>query len=214
MWGAALCLSHVHCPHPREFPQTQSLPFFFFPFLCSFAACSDYSFTGGEVVSTVSALLPPLSFHIQDVSFRKHKLIPPIWPAVCFSCRFSEQTHTYFLYRRRWNWEETTLGQTNRNSSVFVPEWRECSGNKIIIIKKLHFVILWIQINCIWFSAVTVRDKRHCSERFVWSLTAARGCSRPFRGRLHIYTGSPVLGKPRTTPPPTDGSNRHYYCIR
>lgn len=36
----------------------------------------------------------------------------------------------------------------------------------------------------------------------------------PFRGRLQIYTGSPMLGKPPTKPPPTAVNNRHYYRIR
>lgn len=36
----------------------------------------------------------------------------------------------------------------------------------------------------------------------------------PIRERLQIYTGSPVLGKPLTKPPPMAVSNCHYYCIR
>lgn len=68
-------------PLPREFPQPQRSPF---PAPVPLLFVAITASPRGWWFLLCQQLLPLLSLHIQDVSFRKHELILPIWLLFAF----------------------------------------------------------------------------------------------------------------------------------
>lgn len=209
--------------------------------------------------------LPPLSLHIQDVSFRKHELIPPIWLLFAFIQLYWAWSYLLPLLEQlklRGRKYET---ENYRHLYVCSFPFVFCFGKKIwfifftpqrfqsclligqewvmprlfdmlfktkICCSKLPEEYTWLgekcfifsysicPDNCLFLSAVVVKAHKHCFKCLAVVRTLCLFsdnhalCAHPFWGRLQIYTGSPMLGKPLTTPPPTAVSNCHYYCVR
>lgn len=256
-WGV---FSRAHSP-PREFPQPQRSPF---PapvpllFVAITASPREWWFL------LCQQLLPPLSLHIQDVSFRKHEPVPPVW--LLFAFIQLQWANSYLL---------PMVDQLKFRGSQCEQYWHlcVCFSVSLLCFSSCNFFFsagmseggLYFEAVYYWCQACDILYKMRicCSklpgeftrepclkrkalfsypvgpnscfvvlicgtegpEALFNGLAAVRTFSlfsndhrepllHPLRERLQIYTGSPVLGKPLTKPPPMAVSNCHYYCIR
>ena len=88
--------------------------------------------------------------------------------------------------------------------------WRILQRNTRVW-EKLYLLISVGPDNCLCYSPPWLRGLGSIVQSVPRSVCP--GPAHPFRGRLQTYTGSPVLGKPLTTQPPTAVSNCHH-CVR
>lgn len=118
--------SCIHFPLPRELPQPQCSPFpapVPFLFVAITASPREWWFL------LCQQFLSPLSLHIQDVSFRKHELIPPVW--LLFAFIQLQRANSYLLPK---------LGQLKSRGKKYEHCWHLCVCSSVsFVFLHVHF---------------------------------------------------------------------------
>lgn len=114
-----------------------SLPLFILLFVAITALPREWRFL------LCQQFLPPLSLHIQDVSFRKHELIPPVW--LLFAFIQLQWANSYLL---------PMLGQLKLRGKTFEHCWHLCVCSSVSLSFFFMFMFFSLEMTevgvCIW----------------------------------------------------------------